>query len=166
MTQRDWHMTGSTSVSTSLTTINAMSSPSGWMAWTAQSSQMQIVPEASLLTPATGKKPSLWNVYRLDVDVLYSLWFTFTCSLCPVMSTGLIGALQLRLRGPQWVATSARSSSTAAWQRPMACLWIMRKGCSTGPMPHSMFSIFLSRFFAKDPILLTFYDHCCTPSQR
>lgn len=128
MTQRDWRMIGSTSVSTSPTTTAAMSSPSGRTGRTAQSLPTQIVPEASSWTRATGKSNgplfSPTSHYRgrmipaLALQLLSSLLTPF--SLFPVTCTGLTGDFQLKLREPRWVENSGLRSSTAASRRPTA----------------------------------------------
>lgn len=81
MTQRVWHMTGCTSVFTSLTTTTAMSSPLGRMDRTVQSLPMETTPEASLLTPAMGKNSYFSNKclqigYRCNTSVSFSLPFS------------------------------------------------------------------------------------------
>ena len=124
-------------------------------------------------------RPLLWvkqlTYQDIYIDVMYWLCCDhqsismssstpFYSPLCPVTCTGLTGATQLRLRGPHWVEISAPKSSTAVLQHPMACLWIMKKGCSTGLMPQRMF--FNIYYIATNHVLLTFFDNSSLPSQK
>lgn len=84
MTQKDWHMTGSTSVSTSLTTMPRMCSPWARMGRTAQLSPMDTVREPSLSTPAMGKATYLPKYIRRR-GALTVLWSSKYINelLCP-----------------------------------------------------------------------------------
>lgn len=135
-TQKVWLTTGSTSVCTSRTTTDAISSLWGRTGRTAQSSPRQTAPEASSSTPVTGK--SLGPSPPQHERIVFFYLTVCSPSLCPGTFTGQTGAARRKSKGPHWAETSGLPSLAAACQHPMGCLWTTRRGCCTGPTPHCM----------------------------